>query len=143
MGASGGHPDGRRNRAESPGHADDPVSDRPRRKALRDAYRQAPPEAGVYLIHNSAAGKALLGSTVNLASLHNKLEFARATSTSGVLDHRLRGDADAFGIGVLSIEVLEVLNVTLAMTPAEVLSDLATLESLWREKLGPDRLYGR
>ena len=119
------------------------VSDRSQRRALRDSYRQAPPEAGVYLIHNSAAGKALLGSTVNLASLRNKLEFARATNTISVLDHRLRGDAVAFGIGVLSLEVLEVHDVTPAMTSAEVLSDLATLEALWREKLGPDRLYGR
>jgi len=133
----------RRKGAESPGDADDQVSDRARRRVLRDAYRQAPPEAGVYLIHNSAAGMALLGSTVNLASLHHKLEFARATNTSGVLDHRLRGVADAFGIGVLSIEVLDVLKVTPTMTPAEVLSDLATLEALWREKLGPDRLYER
>jgi hypothetical protein len=39
--------------------------------------------------------------------------------------------------------VLEVLKVTPAMTSAEVLSDLATLEALWREKLGPDRLYAR
>jgi len=119
------------------------VNDRAQRRALRDAYRQAPPEAGVYLIHNSAAGKALLGSTVNLASLRNKLDFARATSTTGVLDHRLRGDAGTFGIDVLSLEVLEVLTVTPPMTSAEVLSDLATLEALWREKLGPDRLYGR
>lgn len=116
------------------------MSDRAQRRASGDAYRQAPPDAGVYLIHNSAAGKALLGSTVNLASLHNKLEFARATNTTGVLDHRLRGVAGAFGVGVLSLEVLEV---TPAMTSAEVLSDLATLEALWREKLGPDRLYGR
>jgi len=119
------------------------VSDRAQRRALRDAYRQAPPDAGVYLIHNSAAGKALLGLTVNLASLHNKLEFARATNTTGVLDHRLRGVAGTFGVGVLSLEVLEVLKVTPAMTSAEVLSDLATLEELWREKLGPDRLYAR
>ena len=119
------------------------MNDRSQRKALRDAYRQAPPEAGVYLVHNSAAGKALLGSTVNLASLHNKLEFARATNTWSVLDHRLRGDAGTFGIDVLTFEVLEVLKVTPAMTSAEVLSDLATLEALWREKLGPDRLYGR
>jgi len=135
--------DDRRNGAESTGDADNRVSVRAQRRALRDAYRQAPPDAGVYLIHNSAAGKALLGSTVNLASLHNKLEFARATNTTGVLDHRLRGVAGAFGVGVLSLEVLEVLKVTPAMTSAEVLSDLATLEALWREKLGPDRLYAR
>ena len=60
-----------------------------------------------------------------------------------MLDHQLRDVVDAFGIGVLTLEVLEVLEVTPAMTPAEVRSDLATLEALWREKLGPDRLYGR
>src|SRR5450756_2333493 len=65
--------DDRRNGAESTGDADNRVSDRAQRRALRDAYRQAPPDAGVYLIHNSAAGKALLGSTVNLASLHLSL----------------------------------------------------------------------
>ena len=89
------------------------MSDRAQRRALRDAYRQAPPDAGVYLIHNSAAGKALLSSTVNLASLHNKLEFARATNTTGVLDHRLRGVAGAFGAGVLSLEAVSYTHLTL------------------------------
>jgi len=74
------------------------------------------PEAGVHLIRNSRNGRALLGSTANLASLRNKMALERATDTPGALDLRLRGDIREFG-------------------------DLAVLEKLWREKLDPATLY--
>lgn len=53
-----------------------------------------------------------------------------------VLDQRLSGGIRQFGIDALTLEVLEVLNPTPEMTAADVLKDLATLEALWREKLG-------
>jgi hypothetical protein len=37
--------------------------------------------------------------------------------------------------------VLEVLDITPEMTPAQIRRDLDTLEALWREKLDPSLLY--
>ena len=115
--------------------------DKGRRKELTEQYRQTIPEAGVYVIRNAGNGKALLGSTVNLGSLRNKLEFARTTNMPGVLDGRMARDIAQFGIDGLSLEVLEVVDVTPEMTDRQVRDDLATLETLWREKLGPSALY--
>jgi hypothetical protein len=50
-------------------------------------------------------------------------------------------DIAQFGIDGLSLEVLEIVDVTPEMTERQVHDDLATLESLWREKLGPSALY--
>ena len=61
------------------------MSDKARRKELREQQAQSPPEAGVYLIRNTATGKSLLGAASNLASVRNKLAFAQSTGTTGVL----------------------------------------------------------
>ncbi len=117
------------------------MTDRARRKELTEQYRQTIPEAGVYLIRNIGSGMALLGSTVDLGSLRNKLEFARTTNMPSVLDGRMARYIAQFGIGALSLEVLDVVDVTPEMTDGQVRNDLATLESLWLEKLGPSTLY--
>ena len=115
--------------------------DRVRRKALTEQYRQMIPEAGVYLIRSPGNGKALLGSTANLGSLRNKLEFAKATNMPSTLDGRMARDIAQFGIDALSLEILEIVDVTPEMTELQIRDDLATLESLWREKLGGSALY--
>lgn len=117
------------------------MTDKARRKELTEQYRQTIPEAGVFLIRNAGNGRALLGSTVDLGSLRNKLEFARTTNMPSVLDGRLTRDIEQFGIDSLSLEVLEVVEVSPEMTDGQVRDDLATLESLWREKLGSSTLY--
>jgi hypothetical protein len=117
------------------------MTDKARRKELTEQYRQTIPEAGVYLIRNAGNGKALLGSTVDLGSLRNKLEFARTTNMPSVLDGRMARDIAQFGIDALSLDVLEVVDVTPEMTDGQVRDDLATLVSLWREKLGSSTLY--
>lgn len=117
------------------------MSEQNRRKELVRQYQQTPPEAGVYRIINSQNNKVLLGSTTNLASLRNKLAFTRSTNLPGALDLRLSKDIRQFGIEAFSLEVLEVLDITPEMTPAQIRADLATLEALWREKLDPALLY--
>jgi len=76
-----------------------------------EQYRQTIPEAGVYLIRNAGNGKALLGSTANLGSLRNKLEFAKTTNMPSTLDGRMARDIAQFGIDGLSLEVLEIVDV--------------------------------
>src|SRR5215210_6538074 len=105
-----------------------------RRKELREQYEQAPPEAGVYRIRNERTKKALLGSTPNLPGIRNRFEFAKSTNSPGGLDMRLSKDIRQFGFDAFTLEVLEVLETTPEMTPAQVLADLATLEALWREQ---------
>jgi hypothetical protein len=117
------------------------VTDRARRRELRARSLETPPGAGAYLIRNTATGRVLVGSTPNLESVRNKLEFGKSTGLASVLDHRLRGDADEFGIDAFSFEVLEVLDVTPDMTPADLRAELAVLEALCREELGDVLLY--
>jgi hypothetical protein len=57
------------------------------------------------------------------------------------LDGRMARDIAQFGIDELSLEILEIVDVTPEMTERQVRDDLATLESLWREKLGTSALY--
>jgi hypothetical protein len=117
------------------------MSDKARRKELQAHYKQIRPEGGIYRIINNANNKAFLGSTLDLAGVRKKLEFARSTNMTGVLDLRLREDIRTFGIDAFSLEVLEVLETTPEMTAEEIKRDLATLEELWREKLDPALLY--
>src|SRR5438067_6311728 len=120
---------------------DESMSDRARRKELLAQYKQTPPEAGVYRIVNSRNNKALLGATPNLASVRNRLAFAKSTNSPGGLDPRLSKDIRQFGFDAFSLEVLEVLQPRPEMTPADIQAELATLEELWREQLDPALLY--
>ncbi len=117
------------------------MSGQARRKELVARYKQARPEAGVYCIVNSRNHRCLMGSAPNLASVRNRLEFAKSTNSPGALDPRLSKDIREFGIDSFSVEVLEALVPGPEMTSAEILEDLATLEALWREKIDPDLLY--
>jgi len=117
------------------------MTDRSRRKELSAKYKQTHPEAGVYILRNSQNGKVLLGSTLNLASMRSKLEFARSTNSPGALDHRLRSDILRFGVEVFSLVVLESLQPGPEMTAAEIRQELATLEQLHREDFEANILY--
>ena len=108
---------------------------------MRDQYRETRPEAGVYRIVNRRNNRVLLGSTPNLATVRNKLQFAKSTNTPSALDHRLLEDARRFGVDALSFGVLAVLETTPEMTAAQIRADLAALEQLWREQLDPRLRY--
>ena len=114
---------------------------RSRRKELVSEYKQTRREAGVYRIVNSTSGKALLGSSTNLDSVRNKLEFARKTNSPGTLGYQLKADEQRLGIDAFALEILEVLDVAPEMSEAQIRADLQTLEQLWREKYGPADLY--
>jgi hypothetical protein len=117
------------------------MAEQSRRKVLRAEYDQTQPEAGVYRIVNTRTNKALLGSATNLASIGHKLAFAKSSQNPGVLGYRLSKDIRQFGFDAFTLEILELLEVTPTMTPAEIAADLATLEALWREKFDPALLY--
>jgi hypothetical protein len=107
-----------------------------RRRELRAQYDERHTEPGVYVLRNTVTGRVLLASTVDLGSVRSRLEFAKATNTPSAVDGRLTADVREFGIVAFALEVLDLLEVTPGMTPADVQADLRTLEGLWREKLG-------
>jgi len=117
------------------------MTEQSRRKELRAQYDQATPEGGVYRIVNTRTGKALLGSAINPASIRHKVQFAQSTRSAGALDQRLSKDIRQFGLDAFALEILEQLEITPTMTPAEISADLAALEALWREKSDPELLY--
>jgi hypothetical protein len=117
------------------------MTDNARRRALREEYKQTHPEAGVYAIRNTANNRVLIGSSPNLPSVRNKLQFAQSTNMPGALDHRLSKDIREYGLAAFSLEILEVLETRPEMSREQILEDLATLEALWREKTDPALLY--
>ena len=105
-----------------------------RRRELRAAYDERATRAGVYLIRSTATGRVFIGSSPDLRSVRNRLDFGRATESAGVLDLRMRPDALAHGMGSFELEVLDELDVPPGTPPDEVRADLAQLEALWRDK---------
>jgi hypothetical protein len=112
-----------------------------RRKALKREHREGVPEAGVYQIVNAQTGRTLIASTANIGSIENRFAFAQATNSPGALDGRLTADIKEHGIEAFSFEVLERFEPAAEAARGAFASDLAALEALWREKLGPANLY--
>lgn len=110
-----------------------------RRKELVHEYRQARQEAGVYRLVNTANGRVLVGSALNLVSVASKLTFARTSNT--VIDYRLKDDISQYGAAVFELEVLETLQPTSEQSEAKVREELKVLEDLWRERQDPSLLY--
>jgi hypothetical protein len=117
------------------------MTSRERRDELRTAYEQRPREAGVYALLNSVTGRVLIASTVDVASIRNRLEFGQSTNSTGVLDRRLVADARAHGMDSFVLEVLDTLDSDLERSADQTRADLAALEGMWREKLADQPQY--
>lgn len=117
------------------------MADRSRRRELKANYKQSHPEAGVYALRNLQNGKVLIGSTLNLASMRNKLEFARSTNSPGALDLRLRTDIETYGVDAFELDILESVQPSPEQSDAETRKELETLEQLHRERVEPALLY--
>ncbi len=90
-------------------------------------------------VRHAATGRTAVLAFENLAGARNRFEFALATgSLSAIPDPRLAQDARAHGIGGLSLEVLETVQVEQGSDPAGLRTDLETLAALWRERLAEE-----
>jgi broad specificity phosphatase PhoE len=112
------------------------MTDRERRRELRAQARQHPPDAGVYAVRHRATGRVIVASAVNLAGARNRFDFAVGTGALNALDGQLGGDIRVHGTGGLEFEVLETVVVEPGTADGDLRSELATLETLWREQLG-------
>lgn len=111
------------------------MTDKSRRRELREEARQHPPDAGIYAIRHAATGRVVVASAVNLAAARNKFEFAVQTEAVSALDGQLGGDIRTHGLEGLAFEVLEVVPAEPGRSDAELRADLATLEALWRDQV--------
>jgi len=116
------------------------MTDKTRRKELREQLAQHPPDAGVYAVRHRATGRVIVASAVNLAGARNRYDFAVSTGSLAALDGQLGGDIRAHGPEGLEFDVLETVVVEPGTPDAELRADLATLEALWREQLSSDRV---
>jgi hypothetical protein len=106
-----------------------------RRAGLKQAYKENPPAMGVYAVRNRANGKVLVGTSLNLPGMLNRIRFELTTGM-----HRtspaLQEDWNRYGADSFSFETLDVLPP--AKEPgADPKEELAVLESLWLDRLRP------
>jgi hypothetical protein len=117
------------------------MTDRSRRRDLKSNYKETHPEAGVYALRNNQTGKVLIGSTLNLASMRNKLAFARSTNSPGALDLRLRHEIEIYGVDAFELDILESIRPSPEQSDAEIRQELETLEALHRDEIDPALRY--
>lgn len=104
------------------------------RKEMLREYKERVKPAGVFQIKNTANGKVLLGSSLNLEGPLNAHKFMLQIGSHG--NKALQKDWDEFGADKFVFEVLEVVKVK--EDPHFDLSDeLTLLEQIWLEALQP------
>ena len=113
------------------------------KREMKIHYKHTPRPMGVYQIKNSANGKVLVGSSLNLDSRRNRFQFE--VKNGSISNNRLmKQEWEQYGADSFSFEILEQL------APNEDLQheyhdELAELEKKWLEKLQPygERGYNR
>lgn len=107
---------------------------------IKREYKERIKPAGVFQVKNTANGKVLLGSSLNLEGALNRHEFML---TSGHHSNQvLQKEWNEFGPDKFVFEILDVVKVK--DDPSLNLSDeLTLLEQIWLEELKPfgDRGY--
>ncbi len=102
------------------------------RKARIREYKETSRPAGVYRVRNTATGKSLVGSTLNLPGMLNRQRFQLENGSHP--NKELQRDWNKFGSGAFNFEALDQL--TPRDEPAyDPIEDLRVLNEMWREKL--------
>jgi group I intron endonuclease len=103
-------------------------------KKLKREFKEAPKEAGIFRITNTANGKVYLGSSLNLHGPLNKHRFTLQTGAH--INRALQADFRRFGADAFVFEIVEVVRRT--DDPGfNVDDELALLEEIWIEKERP------
>ena len=112
------------------------------RKELRRQYKETPRPAGVFVVRNTVDGKALVGTSLNLPGMLNRVRFELECHSSPF--PQLQADWDRLGDGAFDFEVLDTLEPSDDLT-ADPADDLAELLAMWLDKLAlpAERLYTR
>jgi hypothetical protein len=110
------------------------VKDMNTKTALKRAYKQNPPAAGIYKITNNVTGRILIGHGQNV---QGKLNGQQAQLKWGShMNSELQQDWNTYGAEQFSFEIVDYLQP--ADNPQQDLEqDLSALEQLWLDKLQP------
>ena len=111
---------------------------RPGRSELKRQYKESPPPAGVWAVRNLASGKLLLGASLNVPGMLNRLRFELAQRMNR--HPALQEDWDRMGPDAFRFETLDTLPAPTdgaRPDPATQLEELKVLEALWLERLRP------
>ena len=101
---------------------------------LKREYKERVKPAGVFQIKNTANGKVLLGSTLNLEGALNREKFTLKMGSHK--NRQLQSDWKEFGAENFEFEVLE--EVSFKQEEVFNISDeLTLLEQIWLEELNP------
>lgn len=104
------------------------------RKELQREYTQRAKPAGVFQIKNTANGKLLLGSSLNLEGPLNSHKFMLKMGNHRNKD--LQKEWNIYGPDKFIFEVLEVVKVTESVN-FNLNDELTLLEQIWLETLQP------
>jgi hypothetical protein len=112
------------------------------KKKLKEDYKNAVPEKGIFAIKNIKNGKTFLGSSLNLNGVWNKNKFG--LEMGGHKNEALQKDWNALGEESFTFEIIETLkpNVDPQYNYDE---DLKILEMMWIDKYQPfaEKCYNR
>jgi hypothetical protein len=104
------------------------------KKEIIRQYKQTIQPMGIYQIKNLSNGKIYLDSSKNLQGAQNSAQFQLNLGT--YMNHSLQADYKQFGESRFVFEILDRL--TPKDDPAyDYTDDLATLKSMWLDKLQP------
>lgn len=106
-----------------------------RKQELKSSYKQQQFPMGIFQLKNLKNGKILIGSSVNLPAMWNRLQAQLKFGSH--LNRDLQQDWQAFGAKNFAYEILEELEPYSDDPAFRYTDDLATLESIWLEKLQP------
>ena len=103
-------------------------------KDIKREYKERKKPAGVFQVKNTANGKILLGSSLNLEGPLNRHKFS--LTMGGHKNEELQKDWNTYGPDHFIFEILEVVKTS--DDPNFNLEDeLTLLEQIWIEKLQP------
>jgi len=110
------------------------------RKALIREYKQRRPPMGVYRVHNTATGHALVAASTDLPSILNR--HRAQLSMGGHSSQALQTDWNELGAASFVFEVLDTLSPR-DEPDYHPLADLTVLEDMWLDKLSmeADRIH--
>lgn len=106
-----------------------------RRKELKDQYRQAKTEMGVYAYRCNAQNRVYIGASQNLPGTLNSIRF-QLEQGSFPTNQRLMEDWRQYGPEGFAVETLETLEYDKDNdAKTDYREDLAILKDFWREEL--------
>ncbi len=109
------------------------------KQELRNAYKERKVVGGVYAIKNTANGRMLLATAVDLNGAQNRFVFSKDNPKA--FNFKLLPDIKEHGVDVFAFEVLEELEKKPTQSDREFADDLAELLALRQEKLDEQQLY--